>query len=1172
MPTRLVYSQRTEALVGALAEAIDARRAALGPLEPVHVVVPSRNLERYLTLAIAERRGIVANVRFHRLERFVGRWLQRERIDVARVLDRRALEAFVLRVLLDDAWIAQPEVEAIARYVGERGDDARIGQPEAVAIARDLGVRGDDGGIARDRRRTELALRLARLFEGYGYSRPEMLRAWERSEVIDASDRTERWQALLWRQVREAAAGERVVALHEALERLRGVEPAVGALPSEVHVVGLSYVARIFQWVFGAMGERTDLVLHVLNPCREFWEDVAATTERREEEGLRDREDDPPLLTWWGRPGREHVHLLNELTGGDFEERFVEAAPRTLLERVQVDVLERRAIPETRAPADGSLEAFACPGVRREVEAVAESIWRMVRESREGEPLRFHEIAVLVHAEDRDTYLPHVAAVFGEAQRIPHHVVDLSLQSESRLVEAAGLLVDVLVSRFARPEVLALLQHPALRVPGASAELDRAAWSRLVDRVGVFHGRDGADLEGTYLAPSTLGMQAVSWAQAASRLALGVFLECETDERPFVGPEGPLYPEAAEDDDATPSLTLLVRSLIADARFAETAELTLSSWARFFEALFAGYLEASTDREEAELRRCIAACRAVAEREIGEAAPKVRVHVAAALLREGLASLGGARGEYLADGVVVSALAPMRAIPFRVVFLLGMGEGRFPSSERRDPLDLRGRRRKLGDVTPSERDKYVFLETLLCARERLVVSWVARDELTGEAIEPSPVVAQLLELLGRRYVDDAEALVRRFPLRRHDEPTQGRALVEATREAAAFRAGELLRQATGADVSLAQVRAAGGPLATLLATVEPPGEPRGDEELVLSLSAVRRFLVSPLQGWASAVLGLEAERDDEARAALEDEPFAPPRWDREGALREAFEEGVRRRMRPEELHEREGVPRLQARGRWPLGAVANRATDGDRRMLGGWRRLFGQTVARAGMVPRRLRFGAAAEVGESDVVRDAIVLGRGGALVHGEGPALVRVVGRTSLLFEEERASLVLLAKEPPEGVALRRERLRHALNGFVDYVALVAGGAGIRDSHRALVLFGGDAAVDASTRLGPLEPEEARRWLAALAAELRDEPHDVFLPFVALAHVFTSRDGWRGMTDAALDRAIEAERRRRRARPDFGLVRREHERPTPRDVRDVVRRRFGLFARLTGLEAGVVS
>lgn len=1227
MSVRLVTSQRTEALVDALAEAIDARRALVGPLEPTHVIVPSANLERHLTLALAERRGIAANLRFHRLERFVGRWIARERIDVARVIDRRALEAFVLAALLDDRFLASDAAGPLARYVGD----------------------GDEDSVARDRRRVQLALRLARLLEGYAYSRPEMLRAWERSdgnrarsdrgrrdaeldraddarEVIAASDAMERWQRALWCEVRGRAGSRGVVSLHEALARLEGRPPTQGALPATLHVVGLSYVARIFQWVFGAMGERTDLSLYVLNPCREFWEDVAAESELRarleEPTEVLDREDDPPLLTWWGRPGREHVHLLGELTGGDREERF-DVPPEahetrgSLLARVQDDVLERRAFPDERLSADGTIEAFACPGVRREVEAVAEEIWRLVRASRADAPLRFHEIAVLVHADDRDTYLPHVAAVFGQARRIPHHVVDLSLQSESRVVEAAGLLVDVLLSRFSRPEVLALLRHPALRVPGASAELDRSAWARIVDRLGVFHGRDGDDLAGTYLAPETLGIDAVSWAQAASRLALGAFLECETDARPFESATGPIHPEPGETDEATPSLALIVRSLIADARFAETVELPLSAWAVFFEALFTGYLEARGDREESELRRCLAACRAVAEREVGvdtvgddgaasasadgaarasadatsrsssDRVARVRVHVAAELLREGLASLGGARGEYLADGVVVSALAPMRAIPFRVVFVLGMGEGRFPTSERRDPLDLRAQRRRIGDVTPAERDKYVFLETLLCARERFVVSWVARDELTGEGIAPSPVVVQLLELLQRRYVTEGE-LVRTFPLRRHDEHHAGRALHEATLESLACRAGEALHRAAGREVKLDEVRAHGGPLAELLVVHERLDAPRADvptseeqsvraggsgsagersvsaiarradEELVVSLSALRRFLTSPLRGWASAVLRLEREDDDEARAALEDEPFRPSALERSDALREAFEEGLRRRVKPEEWHEREGVPLRQAHGRWPLGTVAERGADADRRMLGGWRRLFAQTVARAGMTPRRVRFGASVEIGESDVVREPIVLPN------------ARVVGRTSLLFEDERASLVLLAKEPPQGAELRRERLRHALDGFVDYVALVAGGAGPRDSHRALVLYGGDAAVDASTRFGPLEPDEARRWLVERARELRGEPHDVFLPFEAIARVLTSAEGWRGLTRGALTREIEAERRRRRNAPESwraGLVRDEHALRVPDEVDVVVRRRFGLFVRLAGLD-----
>ena len=65
----------------------------------------------------------------------------------------------------------------------------------------------------------------------------------------------------------------------------------------------------------------------------------------------------------------------------------------------------------------------------------------------------------------------------------------------------------------------------------------------------------------------------------------------------------------------------------------------------------------------------------------------------------------------------MSSLLPMRAVPFRAVFVLGLGEGEFPAREREDPLDLRRARRVPGDVSPAERDRYLFLEALLSARE-----------------------------------------------------------------------------------------------------------------------------------------------------------------------------------------------------------------------------------------------------------------------------------------------------------------------------------------------------------------------------------------------------------------------------------------------------------------------
>ena len=124
------------------------------------------------------------------------------------------------------------------------------------------------------------------------------------------------------------------------------------------------------------------------------------------------------------------------------------------------------------------------------------------------------------------------------------------------------------------------------------------------------------------------------------------------------------------------------------------------------------------------------------------------------------------RGHYLAEGVTVSSFQPMRPIPFKAVFLLGMGEGLFPTPYHRDTLDLRFipvrlnpkvqgriRERRLGDVSVTERDRYMFLETLVSTGKHLVMSYVSRNDRTDEEINPSSIIQTLTDELESGYLN-----------------------------------------------------------------------------------------------------------------------------------------------------------------------------------------------------------------------------------------------------------------------------------------------------------------------------------------------------------------------------------------------------------------------------------
>ena len=89
----------------------------------------------------------------------------------------------------------------------------------------------------------------------------------------------------------------------------------------------------------------------------------------------------------------------------------------------------------------------------------------------------------------------------------------------------------------------------------------------------------------------------------------------------------------------------------------------------------------------------------------------------------------------------------MRAIPHKVVVLMGLDAGAFPRQRQRPGFHLLEQQRLLGDPNSGDQDRYVLLESLLSARQHLLISWSNRDERTGETLEAATPVRQWLDLL-----------------------------------------------------------------------------------------------------------------------------------------------------------------------------------------------------------------------------------------------------------------------------------------------------------------------------------------------------------------------------------------------------------------------------------------
>ena len=1062
---RFCCSNRLEALVGALADAVGAGRSNL--FDPLHLVIPNPLVEGYVKQALAARLGIAANVETHFLRGFL-RGVAAASTPGVRIVDRDLLEGELLALFHDQGWLNGPDLGPVREYLS--GGAAAI---EAEGL---------------DRKRVQLAAQLAALFDEYAFSRPEMLTAW-RSGALDpqADEGLQRWQRALWLALlgpRGTLSARELVTLPDYFAR---TAPEALRPPPAVHLFGISYVARLYGTIFDTLGRVTDLFVYALGADRASAGGGA--------------EGDGAPLAAWGRPGRDNVRLLARLAGA-VDARFVDPAsgPRpTRLGALQKAVLEGKPLATRGRATDESLSVVPAPEPRRELETVAAEIWSRLREDA---TLTLADFAVIVPPASASLYLPLAEAVFEEASRLPHTIVDLARPAERRITDVIALLLELPLGALGRPDLLRVAMHPAVarRFP----DVDPEDWLALCEGLEIVRGADRADQAASYLERDR-----TSWEQGLRRLALGAFLSGPRDGegRPFALDGDAVLPfdVPAALEPAARALGMVARQLLAFARGARGGPAPFAVHAALLRRTIAETIVAEPGDEEAVLGDALAALERVAALVPPEL--PVSFRVAAELVKARLGETP--RRHRSPEGVTVASFVPMRALPFRHLFVVGLDEGVFPAPDGVRALDLRAGARQPGDVTPREQDQHLFLETVLAARERLTLSYVARDPVTGEERPPSAVVTALCEALEPELAAGAaSAIVRRPPpLARHEDPAACAVIPSAARERRAAALGASLRRAAGArrlpplgDLRAAMPADVWETVAGELDWPAPPAAATGARaRRGLTLFDLRRFLECPLQASARALLPL-ADDDDaqaEAEAALrEHEPLDEERLRTVPFLREVAAELL---AGPElgadlaiaDAYDRAAeIKRLE--GALPDGLFGRALRERHLTLLRCWRAGVWEKAGRLPVPPEPLWLGAAPEHRQDVALAPPITL----ALGEGADGGVVALGGRTELCARgADDARLVLMLASSPYRDYVERD----LLGPFFTHLALAALGDG--RPTRALVVRPDDDGTPRTDErtFGPVDAETARAYLGALAAELLREVHPYFLPCEAV-------------------------------------------------------------------------
>src|SRR5262249_23121730 len=142
-------------------------------------------------------------------------------------------------------------------------------------------------------------------------------------------------------------------------------------------------------------------------------------------------------------------------------------------------------------------------------------------------------------------------------------------------------------------------------------------------------------------------------------------------------------------------------------------------------------------------------------------------------VHENLETIKATTGDFLTGGVTVSALQPLLPLPFRLVYVVGLGEDLFPGSNLLSALDLRSRQRLPGDIRPAEANRFLLLEALLAAQEKISLLYNSRDLQRDQVLHPASTVNQLRRFATEHILGGQEFAITHAPLRGNDPQLLG---------------------------------------------------------------------------------------------------------------------------------------------------------------------------------------------------------------------------------------------------------------------------------------------------------------------------------------------------------------------------------------------------------------
>lgn len=754
-------SDKLEKLAEKAAEFI--AQAPLSPFDKETVIVQTDGMYRWLSMELAKHNGVFASAEFVKPDKLV---------DICeKIIDKGNAQA--------DETIFDKELSLWTNLnvIDELRDDILASYIRQSEPQNEL-------------RRFQIADGAADLFDQYAIYRQDMLAEWEKENGKTLTNSPhEEWQRKLWLALNKKYASienryRRLAKLREDIGKT--VKPLNSDAPKRIICFGISLLPDYYIDLLGKLSEITDIHFFYITPCRYYWGDIVSRkykaiiekkmNQRMIKTGRQDDKDEDlfhyevgnELLSAFGKLGRDFLYALYNTDLNFSEGDFLsdDSTPKTLLQSIQADI--RNMNDRTNADEgkkyplfdnfsfdenDSSIRFASCHSPMRETEALLDYLLGLFNDTAELLPKD-----IVVMCSDIGLYAPYIDAVFGTVlddkikMKKLYSIADRPITKTGGIVPVFLRLLDLLESRFEASSVVALFESPAIRSKFNLTSDDCETVIEWIKDANIRWGIDSDFLEALDI-PEYDAYDANTWQAGIDRM-LSAYAILPEDNMLYNGSITPYKELQGGESQLLGCIAIFFRRLSLAARTAEKSK-SPADWQIFFDELLETFFVNNGD-SYFDLKLIRNQLNVLAEaKEICGFDKPLSFNTIKMFLQKRLDSVSN-ESNFLAGGLTFCSMKPLRSIPFKVICLLGMNDGAFPRRQPELPFDLMLANPRRGDRNVREGDKYLFLETIMSAREKLYVSYVGKNIKDNTDLLPSSAVIALKDYIDKAYSTETE--------------------------------------------------------------------------------------------------------------------------------------------------------------------------------------------------------------------------------------------------------------------------------------------------------------------------------------------------------------------------------------------------------------------------------